>query len=141
MSATLLRAEHLNLTLSEQSVLADVSLLTPNAHELAISLGVSEHLSAEALLAASPCPVVTAVAGRSVVTDMDGGGALCVAEAGRRMRVLAENDSLVLDGIAMAGAAVVPLYRPGAGEVQAQFDKARMAQVRARLPALAHREH
>lgn len=35
------------------------------------------------------------------------------------MRVLAENDSLVLDGIAMAGAAVVPLYRPGAGEVQA----------------------
>lgn len=26
MSATLLRAEHLNLTLSEQSVLADVSL-------------------------------------------------------------------------------------------------------------------
>lgn len=35
------------------------------------------------------------------------------------MRVLAENDSLVLDGIAMAGAAVVPLYRPGAGELQA----------------------
>lgn len=35
------------------------------------------------------------------------------------MRVLADNDSLVLDGIAMAGAAVVPLYRPGAGEVQA----------------------
>lgn len=35
------------------------------------------------------------------------------------MRVLAENDSLALDGIAMAGAAVVPLYRPGAGEVQA----------------------
>lgn len=42
--------------------------------------------------ASSPCPVVTAVAGRSVVTDMDGGGALCVAEAGRRMRVLAETE-------------------------------------------------
>ena len=36
--------------------------------------------------------MVTAVAGRSVVTDMDGGGALCVAEAGRRMRVLAETE-------------------------------------------------
>lgn len=35
---------------------------------------------------------MTAVAGRSVVTDMDGGGALCVAEAGRRMRVLAETE-------------------------------------------------
>ena len=34
---------------------------------------------------------------------------------------------------------VMALQAEGAGVVLAQFDKARMAQVRARLPALAHR--
>ncbi len=58
-------------------LLADVSLLTPNAHELAISLGVSEHLSAEALLAASPCPVVmTQGAAGAVYAPPRGQGAL-----------------------------------------------------------------
>ena len=34
------------------------------------------------------------------------------------LRVLADTDGLVLDNIVMAGAAVVPLYRPGTGELQ-----------------------
>lgn len=42
--------------------------------------------------ASSPCPVVTAVAGSSMMTDMDGGGAACAPEAGQRMRVLAETE-------------------------------------------------
>ena len=42
--------------------------------------------------ASSPCPVTTAAAGSRLMADMDGGGALCVLEAGERLLVLAETE-------------------------------------------------